>query len=67
MTTLAAILALPPLALALGAGPGVQPPLAVAIIAGLLLPYPLVLLAMPVLLGAVEGRRPALDPSRRPG
>ena len=49
MTTLAAILTLLPLALALGQGSGIQQPLAIAIIAGLLLQYPLVLLAMPVL------------------
>jgi len=53
MTTLAAILTLLPLALAIGAGSGIQQPLAIAIIAGLLLQYPLVLLAMPVLLGLV--------------
>jgi multidrug efflux pump subunit AcrB len=49
MTTLAAILTLLPLALAIGQGSGIQQPLAIAIIAGLLLQYPLVLLAMPVL------------------
>jgi multidrug efflux pump subunit AcrB len=49
MTTLAAILTLMPLALAIGQGSGIQQPLAIAIIAGLLLQYPLVLLAMPVL------------------
>ena len=48
MTTLAAILTLMPLALANGQGSGIQQPLAIAIIAGLLLQYPLVLLAMPV-------------------
>ncbi len=51
MTTLAAILTLAPLALALGQGSGIQQPLAIAIIAGLLLQFPLVLLAMPVLIG----------------
>ena len=51
MTTLAAILTLLPLALALGAGSGIQQPLAIAIVAGLLLQYPLVLLAMPVMIG----------------
>ena len=51
MTTLAAILTLLPLALAIGAGSGIQQPLAIAIVAGLLLQYPLVLLAMPVLIG----------------
>jgi len=50
MTTLAAILTLLPLALAIGQGSGIQQPLAIAIIAGLLLQYPLVLLAMPSLL-----------------
>ena len=47
MTTLAAILTLLPLALALGQGSGIQQPLAIAIIGGLLLQYPLVLLVMP--------------------
>ncbi len=51
MTTLAAILTLLPLALALGQGAGIQQPLAIAIIAGLLLQYPLVLIALPVLIG----------------
>ena len=56
MTTLAAILTLLPLALAWGQGAGIQQPLAIAIIAGLLLQYPMVLLAMPVLIGLVENR-----------
>ncbi|NIJ34197.1 efflux RND transporter permease subunit [Sphingomonas oligoaromativorans] len=47
MTTLAAILTLLPLALAIGQGSGIQQPLAIAIIGGLLLQYPLVLLIMP--------------------
>ncbi|MBB3227359.1 multidrug efflux pump subunit AcrB [Luteibacter sp. Sphag1AF] len=51
MTTLAAILTLLPLALAIGQGAGIQQPLAIAIIAGLLVQYPAVLLAMPVLIG----------------
>ncbi len=50
MTTVAAILTLLPLALAIGQGSGIQQPLAIAIVAGLLLQYPLVLLAMPVLI-----------------
>ncbi|MDR3505066.1 MAG: efflux RND transporter permease subunit [Acidocella sp.] len=50
MTTLAAILTLLPLALDLGQGAGMQQPLAVAIISGLLVQFPLVLLALPVLL-----------------
>src|SRR6202000_539796 len=49
MTTLAAILTLMPLACAIGQGSGIQQPLAIAVIAGLLLQYPLVLLAMPIL------------------
>lgn len=51
MTTLAAILTLLPLALALGRGSGMQQPLAIAIISGLIAEFPLVLLAMPVLIG----------------
>ncbi len=51
MTTLAAILTLMPLALAIGAGSGMQQPLAIAIISGLLVEFPLVLLVMPVLIG----------------
>ncbi|RDI98661.1 AcrB/AcrD/AcrF family protein [Dyella solisilvae] len=51
MTTLAAILTLLPLALALGQGAGIQQPLAIAIIAGLMLQYPLVLVVMPTLIG----------------
>ena len=51
MTTLAAILTLLPLALAIGQGSAIQQPLAISIIAGLLLQFPLVLLAMPALIG----------------
>jgi multidrug efflux pump subunit AcrB len=61
MTTLAAILTLTPLALALGQGSGIQQPLAIAIIAGLLLQYPLVLLAMPVLIGLTAPKAPQAD------
>ena len=58
MTTLAAILTLLPLALALGQGAGIQQPLAIAIIAGLTLQYPLVLLVMPTLIGlGLRGQR----------
>ncbi len=57
MTTLAAILTLFPLALALGQGAGIQQPLAIAIIAGLTLQYPLVLLVMPTLIGLTLGRK----------
>ena len=49
MTTLAAILTLLPLALAIGQGSAMQQPLAIAIISGLMLQLPLVLLVMPVL------------------
>jgi multidrug efflux pump subunit AcrB len=56
MTTLAAMLTLLPLALAIGQGSGIQQPLAIAIIAGLLVQFPLVLLAMPVLIGLTLGR-----------
>ena len=48
MTTLAAILALLPLALAMGQGSQMQQPLAVAIISGLLVQTPLVVLVMPL-------------------
>ena len=47
MTTLAAILTLLPLALAIGQGSSMQQPLAVAIISGLAAQLPLVLLVMP--------------------
>ncbi len=59
MTTLAAILTLLPLALALGRGSGMQQPLAIAIIAGLMVEFPLVLLAIPVLIGLTLPREPA--------
>ncbi len=65
MTTLAAILTLMPLALAIGAGSGMQQPLAVAIISGLIVEFPLVLLAMPVLIGLTmpRGRGAGLNPT----
>ncbi|AOJ03729.1 MULTISPECIES: efflux RND transporter permease subunit [Burkholderia] len=50
MTTIAAILALFPLAFALGQGSAMQQPLAVAIISGLIVQLPLVLLVLPALL-----------------
>ena len=49
MTTLAAILALLPLALALGQGSAMQQPLAIAIISGLLVQIPIVTFIMPLL------------------
>jgi len=50
MTTLAAILALLPLALGLGQGAAMQRPLAIAIISGLTVQLPLVLTVLPALL-----------------
>ena len=49
MTTIAAILALLPVALGLGQGSAMLQPLAIAIISGLVAQMPLVLLVMPVL------------------
>lgn len=49
MSSLAAILTLLPLALAMGQGAQMQQPLAVAIVAGMLVQVPLVLLVMPAL------------------
>lgn len=54
MTTIAAILTLMPLALGIGEGSGLQQPLAVAIIAGLLVQCPLVLLGVPVLIARLS-------------
>lgn len=48
MTTIAAILALLPLAIGLGQGSAMQQPLAIAIISGLIVQMPLVLLVMPL-------------------
>ncbi len=56
MTTLAAILTLSPLALDIGQGAGMQQPLAIAIISGLCVQFPLVLLALPVLLWLTQPR-----------
>lgn len=53
MTTLAAILALLPLAIALGQGSEMQQPLVVAIIAGLLVQIPLVTVVMPLVYRAL--------------
>jgi multidrug efflux pump subunit AcrB len=60
MSTLAAILTLLPLALAIGQGSQMQQPLAVAIICGMLVQLPLVLLVMPVLYSLL--RRGAVAP-----
>lgn len=59
MSTLAAILTLTPLALAWGTGAQMQQPLAVAIIAGMLVQVPLVLLVMPVFYAALMRRHRA--------
>jgi multidrug efflux pump subunit AcrB len=59
MTTLAAILTLLPLALAIGQGSSMQQPLAVAIISGLVVQLPLVLLVMPSIFLLLH--RPALN------
>lgn len=56
MTTLAAILTLLPLAFAIGQGSQMQQPLAIAIISGLIVALPLVLLVMPVLFNLFVGR-----------
>ncbi|MEM5387771.1 efflux RND transporter permease subunit [Paraburkholderia phymatum] len=57
MTTIAAILALLPLAFALGQGSAMQQPLAIAIISGLIVQLPLVLLLLPVLLQLLMKKR----------
>ena len=54
MTTLAAILALMPLAMALGQGSEMQQPLAVAIISGLLVQIPLVTIVLPLLYNSLR-------------
>jgi len=54
MTTLAAMLALAPLAFGLGEGADMQRPLAIAVIGGLVLQAPLVLVILPMLLGAMR-------------
>jgi CzcA family heavy metal efflux pump len=57
MSTIAAILTLSPLALAIGRGSQMQQPLAIAIIAGMLVAVPLVLVVMPALYAvAMRGR-----------
>jgi len=63
MTTLAAILALAPLALALGGGSSMERPLAIAIISGLVAQGPLVLLAMPALYKLLGGARRPPEPA----
>ena len=55
MSVLIAILALAPLALGFGAGSGMLKPLAIAIISGLVVAVPLVLLVMPALYASMRG------------
>jgi multidrug efflux pump subunit AcrB len=57
MTTVAAILALLPLAMAVGHGSAMLRPLAIAIIAGLLVQLPLVLVVLPALLAMTGAGR----------
>jgi multidrug efflux pump subunit AcrB len=57
MTTLATILALMPLALAIGQGSAMQQPLAIAIISGLIIQLPLVLIVLPVLFMVLRVKR----------
>jgi multidrug efflux pump subunit AcrB len=57
MSTLAAALALSPLALGLGQGAAMQRPLAIAIISGMAFQLPLVFLVMPVLFVVLRVRR----------
>ena len=57
MTTFATILALLPLALGIGQGSAMQQPLAIAIISGLFVQLPLVLLALPVFLRVFRHHR----------
>lgn len=54
MTTLAAILTLLPLAFAWGEGSAMQQPLAIAIISGLIVQFPLVLIVMPVVFSVLS-------------
>ena len=56
MTSLAAILALMPLALALGEGGAMLQPMAIAIVFGLMAQFPLVLLVLPVMLYLLDQR-----------
>ncbi|MFI4963970.1 MAG: efflux RND transporter permease subunit [Caulobacterales bacterium] len=66
MTTVAAILALAPLALALGGRASMERPLAIAIIAGLIAQGPLVLLAMPAIYKLLGGARPGPEQEAAP-
>ena len=65
MTTLAAILALLPLAVGIGEGSGLLKPLAIAIVSGLAAQLPLVLLVLPALLVALGADLPEGPLARR--
>ncbi len=67
MTTFAAILALLPLALGIGAGSAMQRPLAIAIISGLVLQLPLVLIVLPAFLALTYPKRGKVIPFTKPG
>ncbi len=64
MTTLAAILALSPLALGLGEGAAMLQPLAIAIISGLSVQMPLVLVGLPALLLILRALRSPKKPEK---
>ncbi|MGA8276628.1 MAG: efflux RND transporter permease subunit [Rhodanobacteraceae bacterium] len=66
MSTIAAILTLAPLALAIGRGAQMQQPLAIAIIAGMLVQVPLVLLVMPVAYNLLHRRGERAEIAPRP-
>ena len=66
MTTIAAILALMPLALGLGAGAALQKPLAIAVIGGLSVSTFFTLLVAPVLYVALEGMTKKPTPAQAP-
>src|SRR5437773_8748591 len=59
MTAFAAILALMPLAVAIGHGAAMQQPLAIAIVSGLIFSLPLVLIVLPALLGIFDPKASA--------
>jgi CzcA family heavy metal efflux pump len=63
MTTLATILALMPLALAIGQGSAMQQPLAIAIISGLLVQIPLAIIIMPITYRALSSKSYKLSKS----
>jgi len=63
MTTVAAILALLPLALGIGQGSAMLQPLAIAIISGLVVQLPLVLFMLPALLLTLQRTRDQAKPA----